>query len=253
MPSYVSHTLMARDVYDKIFNERVSLDYLITYSLGGDLAKYSKCRRDSHNVKQDEFIYNMCDYIKINNLVNDKEIMGVLYGHITHYVMDMIMHPLIRKISKETKNVGFSNHTLIEGYIDSYLVRDKYNIRIDKYDNRKLFKGKMKKKIYNMINYTYKKTYGVKNVAWFYLFNLFLYKKINCLYKIVGINRIKKWCKFNLFIDVNKKIDMFNLSKEIKYIDYLGKECNNSLLELYDKAIDECILYIDNVNNYLNF
>ena len=37
MPAYVSHTIMARDVYKNLNNKKVSLDYMITYSLGGDL------------------------------------------------------------------------------------------------------------------------------------------------------------------------------------------------------------------------
>ena len=57
MPAYISHTLMARDVYNKLDND-VNLNYMITFSLGGDLCKYSKCRKDSHNIKQKEFIYS---------------------------------------------------------------------------------------------------------------------------------------------------------------------------------------------------
>ena len=59
MPAYVSHTIMARDVYEKINRKDVSLDYMLTYSLGGDLSKHAKCRRDSHKIKRDEFIYNI--------------------------------------------------------------------------------------------------------------------------------------------------------------------------------------------------
>ena len=56
MPAYISHSIMAREVYDKIDNDNVSLDYMLTYSLGGDLARFSKCRRECHKIKTEEFI-----------------------------------------------------------------------------------------------------------------------------------------------------------------------------------------------------
>ena len=250
MPAYVSHTIMARDVYNKINNKNVSLDYMLTYSLGGDLCKYAKCRRDSHRIKKDEFIYNMCDYIKDNNLINDMECMGVLYGHICHVIMDDILHSLIRKVDKSCiKNK--SNHTLIEGYIDSYLVKYKYNKSIDKYDNKLLFKGKMNRKISNMIDYVYYETYNCKNVNKYYKFNIFLYKKIRYLYKIFSINMLKKISGFNKFIMNNKGIDIFNNDGKIYYKDYLGYEDNRSVIELYNECVEMAIIYIGYVNRYL--
>ena len=71
MPAYISHAIMANDVYDKIDNSNVSFDYMLTYSLGGDLARFSKCRRISHKIKTEEFIDNMWMYMKNNNLVNN--------------------------------------------------------------------------------------------------------------------------------------------------------------------------------------
>lgn len=251
MPGYVSHTVMARDIYKRINKKNISLDYMLTYSLGGDLCKYAKCRSDSHKIKQDEFIDNMCDYIKINKLDNDDKIMGVLYGHISHYIMDMVMHPLIRKIDKKCINVGVNSHTLIEGYIDSYLVKNKYNVDITKYDNKCLFKGKMNKDISKMINYVYDKTYGCKNVSRYYKFNLFLYSKIKFLYKIFRIKILKKMFKFDKFMDCNKDIDLVNNDRLINYKNYLNKECNYAVEELYKESIDMTILYIDKVNEYL--
>ena len=32
MPAYVSHTIMAREVYKKIDNKNVNLDYMVTFS-----------------------------------------------------------------------------------------------------------------------------------------------------------------------------------------------------------------------------
>ena len=62
MPSYVSHTIMAKDVYKKINDKKVDYNYMVTFSLGGDLCKYSKCRYESHNIKQEDFLYSLCDF-----------------------------------------------------------------------------------------------------------------------------------------------------------------------------------------------
>lgn len=250
MPAYVSHTIMARDVYERISNKNVSLDYMITYSLGGDLCKYAKCRRDSHKIKKDEFIYNMCDYIKDNNLTCDSECLGVLYGHICHVIMDDILHPLIRKIDKTCVR-NKNNHTLIEGYIDSYLVKYKCNKSIDKYDNKVLFNGRMNEKVSKMIDYVYDKTYNCKNVSRYYKFNIFLYKKIRYLYKIFSVSMLKRISGFNKFINDNKDIDIFNNDSRIYYKDYLGYENNDSVIELYDESIEMAIIYIGYVNKYL--
>ena len=145
MPSYISHAIMAEDVYNRIDNKNVNLDYMLTYSLGGDLARFSKCRRTSHKIKTQEFISCMWQYIKDNKKENDKDYIGVLYGHICHYYMDSVCHPLIRKVDKMSVNVGFKSHTLIEGYIDSYLVNYKLDRDIDKYDTRILFGGRVSK------------------------------------------------------------------------------------------------------------
>lgn len=250
MPGYVSHTIMAREVYKRIKDKNISLDYIVTYSLGGDLCKYSKCRWDSHHVKQDLFISNMCNYIKKNNLVGDKDIVSVLYGHICHVVMDNILHPLVRKIDKECL-FNKRNHMLIEGYIDSYLVGNLYNKSIYEYDNKCLFNGKMNKDIIKMIDYVYYETYGVKRVSLFYRFNIFLYSKIRFLYKIFGIRVLRKICGFDKFILDNITIDLINNKRLIKYKDYIGKECDDDMLSLYNKSISEAIVYIDKVNNKL--
>ena len=238
MPAYISHTLMARDVYNKLDND-VNLNYMITFSLGGDLCKYSKCRKDSHNIKQKEFIYNMADYLKNNKLIEDPILLGVLYGHICHYVMDDMLHPLIRNIDKScTKNKN--NHTLIEGYYDNYLLRSKLNTTVDRYDNRVLFKGRVNKNVSNMINYAYKKTYDTNNVSLYYKFNLFLYKKIKYLYKIFKIETLKKYSGFNEFKDNNRSIDLLNYGTV-------------SLDSLYNESVTKALEYIEEINKYLKY
>ena len=226
MPGYVSHTIMARDIYQKLNNKKINLDYMLTFSLGGDLTKYAKCRYATHHQKQEEFISKMIAYIKQNNLTNDGEILGVLYGHICHYEMDKIMHPLVYKLSNSClKNK--KNHTLIEGYIDNYLVNYKYHYMVDKYDNNEIFKGKVNKKIATMLNTVYQDVYDTKKISRYYKFNLWLYKKIKYLYKILGINILKKISSYNKFRKNNPHV-IFDAD----------------IIKIYNDSVDEAYQYI---------
>lgn len=250
MPAYVSHTIMAKDVYDKLKNKNVDLDYMLTFSLGGDLCKYAKCRQDSHHKLLNEFIYNMCDYMINNNLVEDSECLGVLYGHICHYVMDNEIHPLIRKIDRscvKSKN----NHTMIELYYDNYLASKKYNVKLNKYDNKRIFKGKMNSKISRMINCVYYETYNNKNVAFYYKFNIWLYKKIKYLYKIFSFNLLKRVSGINKFLKNNKNIDLLNDNRNICYKLSDGKECSDNLDSVYKTSVNKAVNYINKVNLYM--
>ena len=244
MPAYISHAIMANDVYNKINNSNVSLDYMLTYSLGGDLARFSKCRRISHKIKTEEFIDNMWMYMKNNNLVNNPYYLGVLYGHICHYYMDCVCHPLIRKVDKMSVNVGFKNHTIIESYIDSYLVKNKYNKDMDKFNTKYIFKGNILK-VYKMIDYVYDKTYGVKYVSLSYFITKIMYSKVRWFFILFGKKLLKRIFCFNKYMNVNKNLDILNNKKEIEYNNYLGNKCNDSFMELYDKSIELAICRIN--------
>lgn len=244
MPAYMSHVVMARDVYDKIDNNNVSLDYMLTYSLGGDLARFSKCRRRCHKEKMEEFIDNMWKYIKDNDLVNNKEYIGTLYGHICHYYMDSVCHPLIRKVDKISIDVGRKKHTLIEAYIDNYLVNNRYNRDISKFNTRFAFKGKIIK-VYKMIDYVYMKTYGVKSVSFSYFITKILYSNIRLLFRLFGKKLLIRLSCFDKYMDTNKELDILNKHKKIEYINYLGDRCNDSFMELYKESIELAICRIN--------
>lgn len=227
MPAYISHLIMAKDVLEKKDFNYINKEYMITFSLGGDLSKYSKCRKQSHREKQEEFIINMCDYIKNNNLLNNKELIGTIYGHICHYVMDRKIHPLIREIDKKCIKVGIKNHTLIEAYYDNYLLK-KYKLNINK-----LLKGKVSK-VNKMIDYAYIETYNTKNVSFNYKINKLLYKLVKILYLFPIKNVLIKIIRYNRFIKLNKK--------------YLEKETFD---KLYNESVEEAFNYIKEIELYL--
>lgn len=235
MPSFVSHIELSKDVSDKLCFDNVLTRYTSTYSLGGDLCRFSKCRRLSHRKKKEEFIFNMINYIKENKLTDNKEVMGILYGHISHYIMDDTMHPLVRLIDKESSPVRMKSHTLIEGMIDSYIVKYKYNKEIDEYLNKEMLIVGINRDGYKMINKVYEKTYGVKNVAISYILSKFVYGKIYLLIRLIGKNNLKKITGYDKFIAKNKDV-----------IDR-----NNKIISLYEESVRLVVLEINRVVKYM--
>ena len=223
MPSFISHMNMAKDVYKKL-DKSVNKDYMITFSLGGDLTKYSKCRYNTHHKDKDRFIYEMADYIKDNKLTDDKELMGVLYGHICHYVMDEIINPLVRKIGNDKHG-----HTMVEEEYDSYLIR----ISKKNYLRNNRLNGKVNKKVKKVLNKVYLDVYDTNNIAFYYKFNLLLYRILRRLYLLFNIDKISGLDKYK----IGKK-DLYNNKHLVKYKDYIGYECNDSLDELYLDSIN---------------
>ena len=250
MPGFISHTVMAKDVYKRIKNKQVNKDYMVTYSLGGDLCKYAKCRYDSHHKDQDKFIYNMADYLKRNNLVNDSECLGVLYGHICHYIMDDIIHPLVRKVDK-TCLKNKKNHSLIEEYYDSYLVEKVFNKTKKEYVKNNILKAKVDKKVSKMIDYAYLVTYDVKKVSRFYKFNKFLYQLLRNVYKLFNTKTIEKISGLKNFLLNNRNIDLFNDNNKIIYKDYVKEESDDSLITLYEDSVLIASNYIEKIDEYL--
>ena len=250
MPTYIAHTMMARDVYNKLNKNNVSLDYMLTYSLGGDLTNYSKVRYDSHHTKRKEFFKNMCEYIKNNNLSEDPEALGLLYGHICHYALDDTAHPLVRKVTKECKPDKL-NHGCIEYYYDMCLTEKRCNLPINKYNNKELFKGKPNKKISKILDYAYERTYGHKHISRYYKLNIFMYKKIRYIYKIFGLTLVKKVLGVSKFLEVNKDIDLLNKNNKIKYRNINNKEESKDFETLYKESIEKAIKDIKEANKLL--
>ena len=251
MPSYVSHTIMAKEVYKELKSNKIDLNYILTYSLGGDLSKFAKCRAESHKLeKREEFFNNFISFIKDNKLDKDPKVLGVLYGHICHYALDDTMHPLVRKLSKKCKK-NKKNHAFIELFYDNYLVNKKYGIPLNKYDNKKLFKGKLNKDIKKVINYTYYKTYNCKHLSRYYKLNIWLYKKIRIIYALFPIKLLRKVLGINKFLENNIQIDLLNTNHKISFEDINGETCSNDFNELYEKAIAKAIKDINNINKKL--
>ena len=192
----------------------------------------------------------MADYIKRNNLVNDKKMLAVLYGHICHYVMDDTIHPLVRKMTKTCLR-NKKNHTLIEEYYDTYLVKARTNVSKKEYIKKKIVNVRVDREIAKMLNHVYMETYNTKNVANFYRINLFLYRRLRDIYRLVSTKLIDKITGLSNFLTVNKNINLVNDKHTLTYQNSLMEESNQSFLDLYDESVLLASAYIKKINKYL--
>ncbi len=237
MPSFISHIVMARDVYDKLNDKHINLSDMLTYSLGGDLSKYAKCRYDSHRKDMEKFIFEMANYIKDNDLVEDEHLRGVLYGHICHYVMDSIVHPLVYSTSKKLRTKK-KNHTLLEAYYDEYLVNKRYHITRSKYLRSGILTSKRNSEVNMMINQVYLNIYDTDKVNNYYRINLFLYRRLRDMFIIFGDRLINYMMGLPSFIKKNKGISL--ISNDDDNLDIL-----------YEMSIVKAYEYIKKINKYL--
>ena len=157
----------------------------------------------------------------------------------------MVCHPLIRKVDKISIRTRMKSHTLIEGYIDSYLCKNKYERDVSKINTRDMFKGSVIR-LSKIIDYVYSKTYGIKYLSISYYFTKIMYCNVRWLFLVFGKSLLRKISGFDRYISINKDIDILNNDENICYKDYLGNLVNDSFMELYDKSVD---LTVERINS----
>ena len=289
MPSSMTHSYFAIDVYNKLNNlSKHKIDgytnRLKTYALGTDPymfynlfigkknKKSSNIQKMNHTTKTKDYFVNMINYIINNNLENNKDIISYLYGSICHYFLDKTIHPFIfyktGLFNKNDKTTYKYNglHAEMEYYIDFYMI---YNREKTIPKNYKFYKDifnidKLSIELSKMIDYIMKETYGVDNSASIYIKSLkhmYIFNKI-FNYDKTGIK--KKFYKLIDYIQPNKFIRKEELSFNIEYnkkIHYLNldkKEWNHpcNINESYNYSFIELYMIalnkcVDCINNII--
>lgn len=217
MANYISHSIISEQVYNKLikrnkFNIDIDKNVMKLFSLGQDLTYLNRsCFLDAHSINSRKFFVETTKYIYDNNLQYNTEVMSYLYGHITHYVVDSIVHEIINKNIKEINKISIIKpHSVIECEIDKYLMQ-KYN-----YDSSFLRSNVMKSKVINsIINTTYRNTYGYMNIN-------NSYKKVIKLASISNNNLLYMYDNnklYNLLSNINNYNFDSRLINDSKYVD----------------------------------
>lgn len=264
MPSYISHAIMGDNLYKEAFNDKrifkceVNYDSLKTFSLGIDLTVLAKSLPgDIHNIKTQELLLNLIKYVKENNLVEDSEALAFMYGHISHYFFDTNAHPLIYYVERGCQKVGIiPTHMMVEGYIDSYFItkilkRDYMDIDESFFNKGNLNNPKIKKLISSLYSNVYQ-TSGIyssyKNVI-----RLFSIIEFGIKNPIVSKELLIKFSSFDRFLEINNLSlnEITNKNRNQWKVPVTGETRNESLLDLYNRALEMTLYAYQRVNDYL--
>ena len=263
MPSYISHAVMAEQLYDEILRDEDILKTQILkesirgYSLGNDLASLSRiCGCASQNFNTKDFFITMIKYIKDNSLTQNGEVMALLYGHIAHYFLDTCTHPLIYYIEQGCDSIGlFTNHNLIEGYLSSYLVEKILNRSIMEVKQNYFNKiDLVSLEISRLLNTVYGNVYGDFEIIKSYrkILNAFSILESSIKSGIFSKKFLIDFSKFNDFLEKhNLTIDEIINNNGVFRNPITGETCDKSFIELYNQAIEMSINAIIKVNEYL--
>ena len=261
MPAYISHAIMGEQLYNEanklnlISRIPINKDEMKGYSLGPDLAYLSPIlKKDPQNYNTREFFKNIVKYINENQLKEDSHVLALLYGHIAHYFLDINTHPLIYYIECGCQKIGsISNHNLVEGYINSYLVNKKLGKNImeikPEYFNKIDFKNKTTPKLLNTI---YGKMYGDPRIINTYRMVINLFSILENILKsgMITYDNIVQISNFKIFLEQNNltKEEITNENNGIYTNPVTGEKHNESFIELYDRAIEMSLDAIEKVN-----
>ncbi len=231
MPATITHAYFAKDVYDilpssirkninvqrvKMFGQ--STDALMFYNLfsllpGKDIRRF---QHTFHTTKTQDFFLNLINYIKENNYGEDKDVCAFLVGFICHYVLDSTVHPLVvyKTGILDKKNPATYKynqiHAFMETFIDNDMVRRRnktnpYEFPLEKFCFET---SKFSRNLEDVINYTFKKTFNIDNMAKIY------YKSLKQMRTALVLFRKDK---YGIKRNVYKLVDTFTTKRTYRF------------------------------------
>jgi len=243
MANYSSHIIMAEKLYNKInYKDKVNKDLIKLFSSGQDLIFLNRNYfKEAHETNSRKFFITTIKYIKDNNLQNNELIMSYLYGHISHYAFDITIHPFISEVINEIKAKSIIKpHTYLECEMDKHLIK-KYGEIDFSFMNTKIIDDKILK---NMINTTYRTTYGFLNVSR-------LYKEYIILLKVLKFGVTKFYNSKYLLKNVSRINSYNNNSNFVKYMNTSKLLRKKNMNNIFNSSIKLSLSIIENINNYL--
>lgn len=267
MAEIISHTFLAKDVSKKL---RMRNKGIIYFSLGPDPFYFSsktlKYGNNMHRKRSLDFFTNYVKYMMNNDLCDNDDVKGCLYGFISHYVFDMYLHPYVfyktgvfNKKKRETYKYLYG-HRKMEMGITLYLAKRR-KLDISKYKfYDEIFPKKRSKIIINVLDNVFYETFYFKNGGNLYFDSLDKCKNIymrfrydpngikKAIYSIIDIFRINKY-KFKYISFHGIKETDLNLDNNKWFNPVNKKVSNESIDDIYEKSINKTIELICIVND----
>ena len=257
MPSYKTHAIHGEIVLPRMnLKTEINQEDLKTFCMGPDtlIATDYKIFELQHVRDTRNYFKTLLRLIKKNNLQDNSEVMAFLYGQLDHFILDIIMHPLIYYMTEDMPKKNLLNpHGLVENLIDDYVIQ-KYNKNEDNYYHKISISDR---KLIKLINNAYKKVYNGNNISLKYNIGIMLINIYDSLIRRDKLFIAKYVMKLINFGDVNyhkdyqKALPFLNLNNDIWYNPETGVKHSESFDNLWDKAADIALETIDDVNRYL--
>ena len=165
MPSYKTHAIHGEVILPSIMPKtEINIEDLKAYCMGPDALIVTDYRifELQHAKDTREYFKTLLKQIKKNKLQDNSEVMAFLYGQLDHFILDLIMHPLIYYMTEDMPRKHLMEpHGLIENLIDEY-VMEKYNKNEVNYYKKANISDR---KLIKIINESYKKVYNANNIS----------------------------------------------------------------------------------------
>lgn len=257
MPSYKTHAIHGEMILPDI-NKKVDIDKedIKAYCMGPDALILTDYRLfELQHVKSTrKYFRTLIKLIKQYKLQDNSEAMAFLYGQLDHFILDMIMHPLIYYMTNELpRDYIMEPHGIVENLIDDYVVQ-KFDRNEDVYYHKVTISSR---KLMKLVNDAYEKVYHSKNVSFKYSLGMVLINIYDSLIrrdKLFLAKTVMKLIKFgdvSYHKDYKKVLPYLNLEHNLWLNPETGEESYASFDNLWEKANEVALETIQDVNNYL--
>ena len=257
MPSYKTHAIHGEMILPNI-NKKVDIDKedIKAYCMGPDALILTDYRLfELQHVKSTrKYFRTLIKLIKQYKLQDNSETMAFLYGQLDHFILDMIMHPLIYYMTNELpRDYIMEPHGIVENLIDDYVVQ-KFDRNEDVYYHKVTISSR---KLMKLVNDAYEKVYHSKNISFKYSLGMVLINIYDSLIrrdKLFLAKTVMKLIKFgdvSYHKDYKKVLPYLNLEHNLWLNPETGEESYASFDNLWEKANEVALETIQDVNNYL--
>ncbi len=256
MPDYKTHSIHSEIVFKNIRNRsNINPEELKIFAFGPDSLISTNYKlfdyQHSHRTK-DYFVY-LLKTIKDKKLQDNSKVMSFLYGQLDHFILDVIIHPLIYYMTeKMPARYKLKPHTLVELWISDYIMKKHFKGGNGYYHNNPI----LDKELREIIDSSYEKIYQCKNVSTKYELgarNLLLFDNI----RFSDNKLLKKVCNTLKLGDffynrTSHRVRPFlNLNHKIITNPVTGVEFKSSFNDLWEESIMVASELIEDVDRYL--
>lgn len=291
MPSTVTHAYFSMDLYDCLENEqKLALRFykkqLKIFAQGPDilffcnfmsLKKDQKIRQLGHYMhthKTQAFFFNLIEHIKTNNLEKNPEIIAFLYGMISHYVLDMTVHPYVAYktgwFDRKKRNTYkyFGGHEYMETYLDAYMIKTKDKVLPQHFASHAFCfpQVSISHNLEQVIDEVFKRTFNKRNIGHKYALSI---KQMKLFYKLFKNDKTgikKKIYKGTSILSIKMRIPITSYNIKLDRSDYYlnlsrdpwfhpldkSNTSNYTFMELYVQALFKTLDVIKEVDKVLH-